>query len=64
MNSGVVLEYVFGYLRQETLTAVSMNLAATSRLRLGSLDVGSTHRSEKARIVNSKLSHRFHALFS
>ena len=36
------LEYVFGHLRQETLIAASVNLAATSKLGLVSHDVEST----------------------
>ena len=64
------LEYVFGCLRQEALAAVSMILAVTSRLGLVTLDVESTHTSEwgsrcseKAQIVNSKLSFELYALF-
>ena len=62
----LALEYVFGCLRQEALTVASVIIAATSRLGLVSLDDESTrcskwgsHHSEKARIVNSKLSFGF-----
>ena len=65
------MEYVFGYLRQEALTAASVILAATSRLGLVSpwcwrelaTASGVFATTMRLRFGNSKVSFGFYALF-